>query len=180
MAEKQEPKLQEVQQSIKVEERQETIGWIGYTQRPINARTQTRNMYLDSIKWESDQQIPVPSWSWEWADVEWYTYTKIGNYDFTRWNTDRIVIPSTWTYMIIARFIINDLYWDLGLTNYKITKNGNYLLADWRLAMTSFESLNITWIENLSKWDIIKMKINIDSEANIRTIKSILSITKLS
>ena len=73
---KTEPKieLQKVQQPIVVEQRKETIGWIGYTQRPIDARTQTRNRYLDSVRATTTQQIPIPLWNWERTDVTWYTY----------------------------------------------------------------------------------------------------------
>ena len=82
--------------------------------------------------------------------------------------------------MITMRASINDLFWDLWLTNYQITKNWNFFLMDWRFTMIYYESMNITSIENLNKWDVLKIMINIDNETNIRTLDVKFTLTKLS
>lgn len=173
-------KIENPQQQLVPLERSETISWIGYVQRPINQKTQVRNVYLDGVIATTTQQIPIPLWNWERTDVTWYTYTKTGNHDFTRWSTDSIIVPANWTYMITMRASINDLFWDLWLTNYQITKNWNFFLMDWRFTMIYYESMNITSIENLNKWDVLKIMINIDNETNIRTLDVKFTLTKLS
>lgn len=174
-----ETKLQKVQYPIENIKQEETIAWIWYTQRPINQKTQVRNTYLDSCTISATQQLPVPSWAWEWVVVSWYTYNTVWKYSFVWQNTNEIKIPTTWTYSINVRIIINDSFWDLWLSKYEILKNWNELFADWKLTLSYFESMNIIWTENFKSNDILKIQINADDETQIRTLNIKTTIIKL-
>lgn len=151
---------------------------IGRTDRPINQRTQVVNTYLDWVIANSNQIIPTPTWAWEWTIVEWYTFTKTGSYVFE--NTDSIKIPVSWTYILNVRVIIDDLFWDLWLTKCEVLKNDNYLMSEWKSTTTYYESITISSVINLKKWDNIKVQINADDETNDRTLNVSVSITKIS
>lgn len=172
-----EPKieLQEVQQPIVIEQRKETIGWIGYTQRPIDAKMQTRNRYLDSVRAvQTEQDIAATTDT----EITWYTYTKTGNYDFTRWSTDSIIVPENWTYMIIADYQRTETMtvWE---TIHWVKLDWNNLYSQNVFNVTATNTYTLSWVENLTKWQEITINVfHIESEA--RKVKIKLSLTKLS
>lgn len=158
---KTEPKieLQKVQQPIMVEQRQETIGWVWYTQRPLDARTQTKNRYLDSVYF---------SWSTNILDDDyWYIIpsTKIN----TNWNLNRkidwnkMICPSYSTYIIQWRIEIIPSWWvDAALFGVVIEKTSktltdspiftNYVYMVWWLTTIPF---NV--VTNLEPWWYIRV-----------------------
>ena len=146
-----------------------------------DARVQVNNIvrYLDWVKANASQIIPTPMWSWEWTLVSWYTYTVIWKLDFKSW-TNGINIPLSWTYLINIRVIIDDLFWDMWLTKLEVLKNWSYLLSEWKLYLTYYESITISSVENLQKWDIIQVQLNADEEMADRTLNVSVSVTKLS
>jgi len=170
--EKPELKLQEVQQPMMVEQRQETIGWIGYTQRPINARTQTRNRYLDTTVFVSDITIP---WNTLY-DIPSYTKTTLS------WNLNwrlssspwKIIIPVSWTYMVQWWLFISKYLWTDPITIYVdgITSYNNVEAKRWT-------TIPILFIKNFNKWDDIYISIDNSDIEDIEAVIT-LNIIKLS
>lgn len=168
-------KLQEVQQPIVIEQRKETIGWIGYIQRPLNVRMQTRDRYLDGVIATKETQT-IPSGTT--TEIDWYTYTKTGDYGFTAWITNWVTIPENWTYMIIASF-----EWLENITTASVTHRVNIDTSVLYLQTISYDiNLNehkLFWLVNLQRWEVV----NCDSyqlEWADKDIRVRLSITKLS
>lgn len=167
--EKPELKLQEVQQPMMVEQRQETIGWIGYTQRPLNARTQTRNRYLDWVSARKNFQIIPASTP---TKLTWFTYTKTGNYPWDKVDWEFFIAESG-TYLLL--FTAN---WDTVTTNPSLLRiMDKDSVVDW---ISTFDYFNISVILNLNKWNHLYFEI-INEDWTSNTLDNIrISLTKLS
>lgn len=167
--------IQPVQQAIERPQKQFNSQDIGYTQRAIDSKTQTRGRYLDGIRaLQSDQDISTTTDT----EITWYTYTKTGKFDFTRWSTDSIIVPENWTYMIIA-----DFQWTEVMA---VWETIHWVKLDWAnlysqnvFNVTATNTYTLSWVENLTKWEEITVNVfHIESEA--RKVKIKISLTKLS
>lgn len=159
------------QEAIKVEQPVFDRNSMWYTDRPINQRTQVRNTYLDwVVATQSSQTIDDVTLT----DIIWYTFTKTWNYAFE--NTDSIKIPVNWTYIINAVFDWND-----ALTQWLhyVTINWTQTLIQVWDNMSAFQNIFITWVKNLSKWDIIATEVFQESWSS-KDVTVELTVTKLS
>jgi hypothetical protein len=168
-------KYQETQKQVEQSYKQFDRNSIWYSDRPISARTQVANRYLDwVVAYNASIEIPDSTQT----NITWYTYTKTGRYDFNAWNTDRIIIPQDWTYQVIANFRWLDtmtIWWMV----YWITLNWNDLYW-WSPASTSsFETIQYVWIENLTRWDYIQANV-FQTEWWSKDITVKISVVKLS
>lgn len=169
-------KYQVVQKPVPVEQKVFDRDSVWRTDRPINARTQVNNRYLDwvvaSVDTISIQDITPTT-------IDWYSYTVTGKYDFVAWNTDRIVIPQDWTYQIIVNFewlSIMTIWWCI----YSVNLNWSYLYWSAPAAAPSaFTTIQFVWVENLSRWDYLQTQVT-QFEWSNKNIKVKISLIKLS
>lgn len=177
MANTQDTKLQDAQTPIVFEQVQEKIDQIGYTHRPLNARTQTNNVYLDSVfAQDTDRAITsaslttVPSYNY---------YSKIWNYwrDKVNW---QVTIPVDWTYNVsfYAAFEANALWLRLVIlnVNWNPVDLANYV-SDWITSVASY--LHVSQPYNLKKWDIITIQVYQSSTSTLEVTTN-LKVIRLS
>lgn len=151
---------------------------IGYTDRPINARTQTYNRYLDSCtindSWQSTGVVDfrtstkrvVGSLQWNiWYFNNWLL-----------WSWYWVIIPNDWTYIITTSFTIDAAtQWLINAYYFRWT-NWTYITGSvWVAVYWSWDQFSWVATLNLNKWDIIYNEIDSDWQVNME-----LSITKLS
>ena len=143
------PEPVQVQQEIKT-----PISQIGRTERPLNARTQTNNRYLDSVVAYKSQEITL------WDEyITWRTFTKTWNLMFDS-VPDGIVIPKSWTYMIlltVSREENNS--WDRYI---EILKNTEFYKSVFNTVAATDALLykqDTTIIDNFTKWDYLEVRV---------------------
>lgn len=176
---KTEPKieLQKVQQPIVVEQRQESISSVWYTQRPLDARTQTRNRYLDSVicsdKYRSFASSSNPT------IIPEFTYEKVGKLPFDKTNWE-VYIAEDWTYFINAWAIV----WAATVTNWTrvlvLYVNWDVVQLDYQVTPPANISVRLSIVEyfNLNKWDIITIWVSqsstetVDVSTRLKTFKT--------
>lgn len=165
-------KILPIQEEYKQEYKSFDRDSIWYTDRPINARTQTYNRYLDWCKAVVTQSIPT----FTSTKITWYSFNITGNYKFDS-VSDAITIPTDWTYNIT----INYKYaWSTTLdTIYEVLLNGDLLYQTTRNWTSAWETIQIVWVENFKKWDKIEIYVvKIDSwNLNIDVSSSIIKLS---
>jgi hypothetical protein len=102
-----ETNIQQTQQPLEIKERTFDRQSMWYTDRPIDARTQTRNRYLDSVQFGAVKEISV----WDTTKIDDLVdfRTKYSKYKWD-WIPDWIMIPEGWTYLITWR-VFADTSW---------------------------------------------------------------------
>lgn len=173
--------LQPVQQEIVQIAQPDKIADIGYVKRPINQRTQVRNVYLDGATY--DWQKSILSASWNSLDG-FISRTSIGNYDFdyTYW----FVIPTDWTYMVTVTSFVG---WFVVPTSWLVTINITHRLKNNTLVnlvpiSVPREACDWGWnawtyIYAFKQWDTIGFGAQNDTDQTL-TIRITATITKLS
>lgn len=170
-------KIENPQQQFVPLERSETISWIGYVQRPINQKTQVRNVYLDSLIANKDFSLS----SWPLTIISGLTFEKTGTYP--RDNNDwQITIPKDWTYYLSIRATYSAATIEQWIRLVWIkNKNDEYLLAQYVVLPVASVPviIQISDTFNLNKWEILKIDMSQSSTETLDcTVR--LSIFKLS
>ncbi len=131
-----------------------TQSW--YTQRPINARTQTYNRYLDSvIAIDSTRAIATSSLT----TIPWYVYTVTGKYNRAK-TTWQVLIPTDWTYQLNVIWFFAADATATGIRFIVINLNWSPLEIKYVLPIASVTMLiDITEIFNLNKNDYITVDV---------------------
>lgn len=168
--------LQQVQSWI---QQQATVySWqsIGRVERPISARSQVQDRYLDSVIATNtmDESQIVQDWSTNIIDN--YTYKIVWNYPFNK--NDGEINLFTWTYILnitSSRTITADDY----NIEIKVYKNGSLInLALYEaVSPQRYISLRTNDIYNFKTWDIITVWLVFTS--NDATMYSIDVTTKV-
>lgn len=148
---------------------------VGYTQRPMNARSQTYNRYLDwaVASRATLQSIPTTTLT----KITWYTYTITGKYAFDV-TIDSVTIPVDGTYQIIS-----SIWFDGDITGDVISYiylNWAYLDSNFFTNTATFQKIQIVTINNLLRWDILDLRVIQTSGWTNNISTAILSVTKLS
>ena len=143
------PEPVQVQQEIKT-----PISQIGHTERPLNARTQINNKYLDSVMAYKSQEITL------WDEyITWRAFTKTWNLMFDS-VPDGIVIPKSWTYMIlltVSREGNNS--WDRYIEMFKNTEFYESVINTVAVTDTLSYKQDMTIIDNFTKWDYLEVRV---------------------
>ncbi len=161
--------LQATQIPIVVDEQQFNRQSMWYTDRPIDARTQTRNRYLDSVKLTKKQTV---------ASGAFYnpTRTKTTLSWNLSWELDwmYVIVPENWTYQIQTDVFIERNLWVWYLEIYP---------ASWPITRETVinknRNIQITDTKNLRKWDKLNVWIWNFSDTEV-DFEFTLTITKLS
>ena len=133
---------------------------IGRTERPLNARTQTNNVYLDSVYAYASGTLPDNSST----AITWWTYNITWKYPFDK-NSSWIEIPKAWTYMVIVTAIFEA--YELGSRKSDIRVNGTPIQRFYTepIALSAVASTHyITTIYNLVEWDVLSTNLLQDNE----------------
>lgn len=152
-------KIQPIQEEYKQDVVQFDRNSMGYTDRPLNARTQVANRYLDSCTvfhpfvlddWIIDTTLSN-------IYIVWNLSFKPKSFDDSVNSGIWLEIPVDWTYLINWYIELQDsdtasLYvaYTRGVTSYKISFNG----VSWWISI--WQTIPITWTFDLKKWDVIR------------------------
>lgn len=161
---KEEIKLQSVQQPIEIEQRQETIAWIGYTQRAINAKTQTRNYTTNYCRVSANKTIA--SWT-SFLDINDNIVTFSVWYSDLLWTPDFtshwiVRIPDNWLYVVTAKLYLWSKTWSSNPTIWrKIEEFGGRSWYEYQLSWnwTFTQEKIITFTEYFNTWEKLMPKI---------------------
>ena len=165
--------LQEIQKPMPVIENTQTGSRIGKTERPISARAQVQDRYLDTIQWYTTQIIS-DSVQNNIIDLTIY-WTGTLKPDWTTW----MIIWATWTYMIQVSLNIDAYWWSQHITleiyniDTRIWVKSQTVPTIWDTDM----DYNKTF--NLNKWDIINYVVSQDSwwDATINITATIIKLS---
>jgi hypothetical protein len=142
-------KIENPQQPLVPLEMSETISWIGYVQRPINQRTQVRNVYLDSVRYTNYENVPAV-YLWQPTTL---TFTDLSSklHRTTTTSPAKIIIPQDWTYLIFVSYYVSTV--EPAWATWEI-----WLYADWEMwdvATNGWKmtSLKLNFVKNYKKWD---------------------------
>lgn len=168
-------KIENPQQQFVPIERAETISWIGYTQRPINQKTQVRNKFLNVVEYTSHWDVPSNSFSQPVS----LTFNNLSS--TLAWGTTsspaKVIIPESWTYLINMSYFVSTVSpvwatWEIWL--YIEWIQWDVVLNGWRRT-----SLKLNVIKNYNKWDKLSVYIENSLTSTLEWYLS-LYITKLS
>ncbi len=144
-------KIENPQQPLVPLERSETISWIGYVQRPINQKTQVRNVYLDSVEYKNSEDIPA-NFVWEPATL---TFTNLSSklHRTTTTSPAKIIIPQDWTYLIFVSYRVSTVepVW----ATWEIWLYAEWVMWEWDIVYNGWKmtSLKLNFVKNYKKWD---------------------------
>ena len=156
----------------------ESIQDIGYTKRPIDQRTQVRNVYLDGIVATAEVLTEIPDWPGERQKITWYSYTTKWKYNFFP-TADDITIPDNWTYIITLTFKWDTWFGSIEETQYEVLLNNTQIWWDFKVLVDQWETVNTTIVRNFNKWDILTVNV-LHIDIYQRTSYVDISTTKLS
>lgn len=145
-----------------------------FTSRPLNARTQTRNQYLDSATFVSSSLL-VP-WITYWYEIPSYTSNTL-SWNLLRKTTTSpwiIIIPVTWTYLIQWWLFVSQYLWTSPISIYV-----DWIISYTNVAISAWYTVPIMVVHNLIRWDEIYIYIENTWPYSIDAILN-LSIIKLS
>ena len=176
--EKKDIKLQSVQTTIDRKPVSFDRQSMWYTDRPINAKTQTYNRYLDTAEIDTDWVL-ITSWGDALVTVIWYE-NKTGNpqINIVSWWFE---IPSNGTYMIqgwvwidtTATTVLTTL--ELDVEKNWVAIYDSYVIAAWL-----FSIIYINSVFNFKKWDLIQFRWYNTDTNDLLFIWKWLSLIKLS
>lgn len=169
-------KLVNPQVAIKVEQPVFDRNSMGYTDRPINQRTQVNNVYLDSADFGWDLNMTTMTQSYIASFTLWTTVWK---YPWKTENTPWTIYIPTWgTYSILWDMFISTAPW---IWRIRLAIEINWW-ADIKVISTNVEHKTNTPIilnYNFIKWDFIRIYVDNDSSDSVELNIS-LNITKIS
>jgi hypothetical protein len=150
--------LQQVQSWI--QQHATVYSWqsIGRVERPISARSQVQDRYLDTINVNTVITTNIASMWNDILDIESVDYIKWNiKWNISWWN---LVVPVWWTYNIQTTVYVDSVW------SFNTTKNiGMQILINWvskyvsvNLIAGSVTTVNLQYIVNLNKWDTIWLK----------------------
>lgn len=175
MANKPKIELQPVQQAVYQQTKPFTRDSMWYTNRPIDQRTQVRNVYLDSVKLNSSFFVEAMS-LFDLSDaslsvLSWNLYRK------KETNPMKVYFPTWWTYHINWRVFISQHLW-VWLLNTFVQINSSLWEVFSSMAYKG-TTIPINRIVNVKKWDYINIYFDAESDEDIEWSIQI-SIIKLS
>ncbi len=179
--------MQETQEWIDLIMPWNDIENIWYTSRRINQKMQVRNVYLDSDKARSIDDIPSTQLV-ELQPVQNFTHTILWNNDFWEAWEDWIYIPADWTYLIKYTLrIAGSISWWVTAVILRNASIDNYsesdivIELDWMWNWTiPTRFLMDTVCVDLSKWDMLNVWVGLGSNSATLTCVSDISVIKLS
>ena len=152
---------------------------MGYTDRPINQRTQVMNTYLDGSTY--DAQKSIASTESEFL-VDSATYTNIWTYNFV-WNTAEkwFLIPTDWTYTITLTSIV---WWFVTPTSWMVVIYIESEYYDSKPVVIPREACDWdgnSWATTAKfyKWEYVKFFAKNTTDQTL-TVRVIATITKIS
>ena len=166
-------KIEFIPEPVQVQQEIETpISQIGYTERPLNARTQTNNRYLDSVSfgWVATVTSMWLSYVIFSQDVE------VWNYNRNVWNS--ITIPVQGTYLINWDSLVSSASW-IWQVRIVIEKNGTTDIKVVYAMAEHWTTIPISTTYNFVKGDYIRIYIDNSSSDSIDVVVN-LTIVKLS
>lgn len=157
-------KPNQLQQPIELQKTKESIYNIWFSQRPLNIRTQTWNIYSDSVTFNWTSTInTVTTKDLDSVTETLRTWTYKRN---TESNIAKIYIPKSWTYLIQWRAYISSSTWT-GIISTFIQKNETDNIGFCANEAKAQTTIPIITIANLSKWEYVNIYFDNEASATV-------------